>query len=209
MPKKINCTFKGTEPSPKGFGFCARNERLAKKRKGVDGNIWIVAERSNGSFYWKRYSTGIKDKKISKKQQSKKSNKGYKWLKLKLFLIVDGNQWIGSIKTGNTDMDKLIEQRIKKDKTDIKRIFYDHKVLGMKYDGGPFVYLKIQETKNGLDQNDLKKMQEDIEMGPDTWMEGNIEILTKEEANKTKKFKNSGGVELGVGIATMKWLDKI
>jgi len=38
-PKK---TYKGTEPSPKGFGYCAHNEKFGSERNGRDGNQWVV-----------------------------------------------------------------------------------------------------------------------------------------------------------------------
>ena len=34
-PKK---SYKGTEPSPKGLGYCAHGEKLGKVRKGKDGD---------------------------------------------------------------------------------------------------------------------------------------------------------------------------
>ena len=40
MPKCKNAdtgTYKGTEPSPKGLGYCARGEKVGKKKKGLDG----------------------------------------------------------------------------------------------------------------------------------------------------------------------------
>ena len=37
----IKCNFKGTEPSPKGFGLCARMVLEGDRAKGTDGNIWI------------------------------------------------------------------------------------------------------------------------------------------------------------------------
>lgn len=37
-PKK---TYKGTEPSPKGLGYCASGEKEGTIKKGKDGNKWI------------------------------------------------------------------------------------------------------------------------------------------------------------------------
>ena len=37
-------SYKGTEPSPKGFGYCAHAEKVGVNRKGKDGNIWIVSK---------------------------------------------------------------------------------------------------------------------------------------------------------------------
>ena len=37
----VTCNFKGTEPSPKGFGLCARMVLEGDKAKGTDDNIWV------------------------------------------------------------------------------------------------------------------------------------------------------------------------
>jgi len=34
--------YTGTEPSPKHFGYCARNEYVGTVRKGGNGKDWIV-----------------------------------------------------------------------------------------------------------------------------------------------------------------------
>ena len=55
MPKCKNDpkrSYKGTEPSPKGNGWCAHSEKLGKVRKGTDGNMWIVIKIKNGSKRW-------------------------------------------------------------------------------------------------------------------------------------------------------------
>ena len=44
-PKK---SYKGTEPSPKGLGYCAHGEKLGKIRKGKDGNNWKVESTKSG-----------------------------------------------------------------------------------------------------------------------------------------------------------------
>ena len=65
MPKCKNDptrTYKGTEPSPKGLGYCAHAEKLNKKRKGKDGKNWIIAETKNGVKRW------VKDKESSKEK---------------------------------------------------------------------------------------------------------------------------------------------
>jgi hypothetical protein len=55
MPKcknDSNASYKGDEPSPKGFGWCAHGEVLGKRRKGTDGNMWQVGEDKNGRLRW-------------------------------------------------------------------------------------------------------------------------------------------------------------
>ena len=43
-PKK---TYLGSEPSPKGFGYCASGEKEGTEMKGKDGNIWV---KKNGKW---------------------------------------------------------------------------------------------------------------------------------------------------------------
>lgn len=44
MPKCKNDSSRiyiGTEPSPKGLGYCAHTMNINSKKRGLDGNIWI------------------------------------------------------------------------------------------------------------------------------------------------------------------------
>ncbi|MAF35769.1 hypothetical protein CL622_01480 [archaeon] len=49
-------TYKGTEPSPKGLGYCAHAEKVKTKRTGKDSNEWIVKKIKNGSKRWVKIS---------------------------------------------------------------------------------------------------------------------------------------------------------
>ena len=56
MPKCHNhskATYKGTEPSPKGLGYCARAEHEGAEMQGRDGRSWIVQLTKTGSKRWK------------------------------------------------------------------------------------------------------------------------------------------------------------
>lgn len=68
MPKCKNDntrSYKGTEPSPKGLGYCAHPEKIGKKRKGKDGNMWIIKSTSKGILRWVKYKDNKKkDKNI-------------------------------------------------------------------------------------------------------------------------------------------------
>ena len=55
-------TYKGTEPSPKGLGYCAHNMKVDTIKKGKDGNKWIVKKIKNGSKRWVK----IKDESLKK-----------------------------------------------------------------------------------------------------------------------------------------------
>jgi hypothetical protein len=64
--------YKGTEPSPKGLGYCAHASQVGSVKKGKDGNKWIVAQVSNGSQRWMKKNGKSKSKsKIKSKSKSK------------------------------------------------------------------------------------------------------------------------------------------
>lgn len=44
--------YKGTEPSPKGLGYCAHAERIGKIRVGRDNNKWKIVLNSRGIKRW-------------------------------------------------------------------------------------------------------------------------------------------------------------
>ena len=86
MPKCKNSstgTYKGTEPSPKGRGYCAKGEKLNKKMKGTDGNMWIISETKTGVKRWVKFTNSKLNstktsKKIYKTKQQKTKIKGPK-----------------------------------------------------------------------------------------------------------------------------------
>jgi hypothetical protein len=47
-----NKRYIGTEPSPKGLGFCAHSEKVGTIKIGKDKYNWIVKQVSNGSKRW-------------------------------------------------------------------------------------------------------------------------------------------------------------
>mgnify|MGYP001294218843 CR=1 FL=1 len=76
--------YKGTEPSPKGLGYCAHAEKIGTKKKGRDKNTWIVIENKNGIKRWVKFNPETKyiTKKASKdKKVSKKTNHTWKEIK--------------------------------------------------------------------------------------------------------------------------------
>ena len=86
MPKCLNDpkkSYKGTEPSPKGLGYCAGKMKVGEKKKGTDGNVWIVKKVKNGSKRWMKTDKKVKGKKIvnykyNLKYNFKPSKKGVK-----------------------------------------------------------------------------------------------------------------------------------
>ena len=67
-----HCSFKGNEPSPKGFGICAHLMPLGMVKKGKDGNKWIIVKVSNGSLRWQKLKEGEK-KIFTNEKNSKKT----------------------------------------------------------------------------------------------------------------------------------------
>ena len=50
-------SYAGTEPSPKGLGYCAHAEATETVRTGRDGTPWIVSENRRGQLSWVRQDT--------------------------------------------------------------------------------------------------------------------------------------------------------
>lgn len=48
-PKRF---YTGSEPSPKGRGFCAHAEKLKTKKKGTDERMWVVKKTTIGVKRW-------------------------------------------------------------------------------------------------------------------------------------------------------------
>ena len=91
MPKCKNSstgTYKGTEPSPKGLGYCARGEKLGKKKKGLDGNIWEVKKTKNGIERWVKITKTKNSSNKTEKKTPKTSQKQTRGKKLKTNDIV-------------------------------------------------------------------------------------------------------------------------
>lgn len=68
-------TYKGTEPSPKGLGYCAHAEKDKTVRVGRDGNKWVITTVSNDSKRWIKLSTSSKNKTKSNKTKKNISQK--------------------------------------------------------------------------------------------------------------------------------------
>ena len=74
MPKCKNFdtgTYKGTEPSPKGLGICARGENMGHRIKGLDGNIWEVKATKTGTKRWVKITLDKPKNKSAKKKSAK------------------------------------------------------------------------------------------------------------------------------------------
>jgi hypothetical protein len=113
MPKCLNNpkkSYKGTEPSPKGLGYCAGKMKVGEKKKGTDGNVWIVKKVKNGSKRWMK-----KDNKI-KKIKNYKYNLKYNFKPSKKDKEIIQNSFSYGV---HQDILKLLNIPINKNKMDI------------------------------------------------------------------------------------------
>ena len=54
-------SYKGTEPSPKGLGYCASGEKVGTIKKGKDKKKWIIKEIKNKVKRWVTLNKKISD----------------------------------------------------------------------------------------------------------------------------------------------------
>ena len=54
-------SYKGTEPSPKGLGYCASGEKVGTIKKGKDKKKWIIKEIKNKVKRWVKLNKKISD----------------------------------------------------------------------------------------------------------------------------------------------------
>lgn len=132
MPKcknDPNKSYKGTEPSPKGLGWCAHGEKEGKKRKGKDGNQWIVKKVSNGSKRWVKYKK-VSTKKLKDNNETEEFNKFLKkryinyGKDMKLFYKL-----LNKIAINDKKIHEKVDQRILKNK---KKGVENFKILSKK-----------------------------------------------------------------------------
>ena len=78
MPKcknNLNKSYKGTEPSPKGLGWCAGSMTEGDTHKGLDKNMWIVKKIKNGNKRWMKHTTSKTKSKTKSKRKTKSKTK--------------------------------------------------------------------------------------------------------------------------------------
>lgn len=122
-----NRKYKGTEPSPKGLGFCAHGMKIGAVKKGKDGNKWEVREVKNGSKRWMKTDN-------KEKIQKDLFKKLYKWwLKLSIggLLIIYKNGKYKNIKSNKKTLSAQTKNIINKhielgNNKDVKAIIWSN-----------------------------------------------------------------------------------
>lgn len=148
MPKCKNDptkNYKGNEPSPKGLGICAHAEKIGKRLKGKDGNIWIIKKTKNGIKRW------VKFKRPSPSENAKDFDVGTKKKG------GDGNMWI--IKENKNGVKKWVlhqkrldinDKKNKKKKTKVKK---SKKIHGL--DFFDVQIIRPNKIKKYIDENKI------------------------------------------------------
>ena len=72
----VKTKYIGTEPSPKGLGYCAHAEKINTIKKGKDGNNWIIVETKNNIKRWNKINGSIKKDKNGNVWKSVKKPNG-------------------------------------------------------------------------------------------------------------------------------------
>ncbi len=150
MPKCIKDktkSYKGTEPSPKGLGYCAHSEDVGTIKKGNDGNKWIIVNVKNIKR-WIKYN-----KKISKnnKKEIKKDDK------------------VNSLKTKLTQNNEIYKE--------IKKNYGNYKTYFIHFNGGrPYlVYIKNNDIIiYSIDKNKIDISLYEDDENKNKWMYINL-----------------------------------
>ena len=223
MPKCKNDPtryYKGSEPSPKGLGYCAHGFKEGDKKKGKDGNTWIIKKIKNGSLRW------IKIKKIKNislyleptitifntenddeifRGLLDKSPKKYKSIIIKYLNKVYKNFFermmfgIWMYADFNYIKEKYNINKIKKQNLKIEK-FKINKNL-MIYD--------ILLNSNQIDNINylLYAIKEEINSGADGWGESDIILLDYNKVNKMKLGKIDKNIAIDI-FPTFKKINK-
>lgn len=77
MPQCVNdpsANYIGTEPSPKGRGYCAHAEKIGSRKRGLDGCMWVVTRDKNNRPRWTHVTSGAKISNRKRPQNKKLRN---------------------------------------------------------------------------------------------------------------------------------------
>jgi len=69
-------TYVGTEPSPKGKGWCAHAQTVGDRKRSADGRMWIVCADKNDRRSWKRVPSPSSSKPTVSGRRTKPERRG-------------------------------------------------------------------------------------------------------------------------------------
>ena len=143
-------SYIGTEPSPKGLGYCASGEKEGKTMKGKDGNNWIVS--NNKWIKSKEYNLDKIIKKLYKKFNpwfTKISSQGF-------YIIYTNNSYKFYIPTKEESKNKFKNLELD---TNIKYIIW----TSQSSDSLTFFINYILQKKNNLEIEEILKMRNTLD----------------------------------------------
>ena len=177
MPKCKNVdtgSYKGTEPSPKGLGICARGEAVGSLLEGLDGNMWEVKTTKNGTRRWVKIAASKSAKKKSAKKKSAKKKSAKK----------------KSTKKKSTKKKSTKKKSEKKKSTKKKKKEFKYPTLVEQMKDNPWMGEILEKIANKETlteyEEDLYKMMKSQPLPP-----GGITKLIKKYKKKTKTTKKS------------------
>lgn len=85
-------SYVGTEPSPKGLGYCAHAEAVGKIRKGVNGLKWIVRQDPGGRKVWRKLTRARVSANYNPEQHARQTLE--KRLRRKWQVLAEGNFYV-------------------------------------------------------------------------------------------------------------------
>ena len=223
MPKCKNDptrSYKGSEPSPKGLGYCAHGMKEGDKKKGKDGNMWIIKKVKNGSLRWMKIK---KKKNIS--------------LYLEPTITIFNTENDDEIFRGLLDKSpKKYKSIITKYLNKVYKKFFERMMFGI-WMYADFNYIKEKYNINKIKKQNLKiekfkiyknlmiynillnsnqidninyllyAIKEEISSGADGWGESDIVLLDYKKVNKMKLGKIDKNIAIDI-FPTFKKINK-
>jgi len=98
--------YKGTEPSPKGLGYCAHSMKVGAVKKGKDRNKWEIRKVKNGSKRWMKVK--VNKEKIKKKNMKNMKNENMKNENMKNENMKNKNMKNENMKNENVQKIKMV-----------------------------------------------------------------------------------------------------
>ena len=219
MPKCKNDKkryYKGTEPSPKGLGYCAHSEKINSKKNGKDGKVWIVKKIKNGSKRWVKLNSKnviikvylIPKITIIQKNDDKELYRDiYKKMPIKYKGIVTkyieyfGEKFFKEALVFGINFHLQFKDIRKQfnisDKYDIKN--FNLSMKDYKFKNGKMIYeIALNDKQKNYLNYFIYAIKEELDSGADGWGEGNLVDLDTEKAKKLNLGKIPNNILIDV-----------
>ena len=212
MPKCFNDpsrSYKGTEPSPKGYGICAHLQKIGSIRLGKDGHLWIIKKIKNGIKRWVKVPNYSKietlklylkpkvsiieineDKELYEGSFQRMPKKYKEFVKKYLEYLEDKFFDVALKETISYEVQFETTRKIFniKNKYDIKD--FDLTKKDYKLRKGKMVYeISLRDEQKKYLGYFVQQIEEQLDLGSDGWGGSDIVFLDTEKAKKLKLGK--------------------